>query len=207
MGISPLASMEIFATSAAVRRERERSLLSHLAASSNVSLANIYPNEFMRSMIENRRPHFELREAANLTTSLLKVAENSCYGRIRFFSVRGERPMESDWSSANDLCVKALDAGYCDSVMLVRGCSTKWFFGSRWSRAVIAVADVAKLAVLSNLDLLQYGRLEEVLGMLDFSGKPSRYCKKGWSKVVRECRDDPRFRNLLIEANGLTGSG
>lgn len=205
MGISLLACMEIFSTSAVARREREQFLLGHLATSPSVSLANIYPDEFLRSLIENRQPHFELREAANLTISVLKVVENSCYGRIRVFSARVERPTESDWGSANDLCVKALDGGYCDSVMLVRGCSAKGLFGSRSSHAVIAVTDVAKLAVLSNLDLLQQSRLEEVLGLLSFSGKPSRYCENSWNKIVRECRDDSRFRNLLAEAKSKPG--
>lgn len=205
MGISPLACMEVFSTSAVARRERQQLLLSYLAASSSVDPADIYPGEFLRSLIENRQPHFELREAANLTISPLVVAGNSCYGQVSVFSARVERPMQSDWSSANDLCVKALDDGYCDSVMLVRGCSTRWLFGSRLSRAVIAVPDVAKLAVLSNLDLLQQNRLEEVLGMLDFAGKPSRYCENSWSKIVRECRDDSRFQQLLVEAK--IGSG
>jgi hypothetical protein len=98
-----------------------------------------------------------------------------------------------------------LGGGYCDSVMLVRGCSTKGLFGIRSSRAVIAVTDVAKLAVLSNMDLLQQSRLQEVLGLINFSGKPSRYCENSWNKIVRECRDDSRFRHLLIEVKSKPG--
>lgn len=197
MGISPLARIEIFAPSAAARKDRELSLKVYLSSLSLMDLSSIYTDEFSNSLMEKRRPNFEVREDASLAISLLSVPEWSCHGSVSISPVRIGHPRASDWGDVSELCRDALDRGLCDGAILNRGCSKRFLFVTLYSRAVVATPDFSKLAVLSGLDLLREERLGALISTLDRSGASLVYCEKKWSDIVHECRKDPRFASVV----------
>lgn len=166
MGVSPLARLEIFATSAASRKGKELSLKAYLASLPQMDLSSIHAGEFFDSLMAGRQPNFEVRDDASLGMSLLAVSERSCYGSISISPVRVGHPTQSDWKDASELCRDALNRGLCDAAILTRGCLRKVIFLTFYSRAVIATPGFSKLAVLSGLDLLQEEGLSALVDSL-----------------------------------------
>lgn len=201
MGYAPhMAWMALFLKTPEERLDRMQALTDHLRSLTYLCPHSLYPEEFYRCLIRGGVPSYEQRENARLKVSKLTVPARSLYGELGVCSVDSSNPGESDWPLANELCKDVLSRGLCDSVTLVRGYSRKGLFGTRYSRAVLASPDAARLAILHWFGLLLEDRLDLIIHHLDFSAAPELFVRSLWRRLVRECREDARFSIVVKPA-------
>ncbi len=157
--------------------------------------------DFLRRLIDGSRPpESEEESCARLRASFLSVRGDSCYGNLHIYSLDMVSATREDCELTDQLCGELMKRGLCSSILLRRGCERKGFFGTRFSSAIVASPDFAKLAVLKRLELLDVSRLGIVVETLVPSAKHERYCENKWQALLAECKADPRFVPVIARS-------
>jgi hypothetical protein len=198
--MAPVIILEFFARSPAHREVMQLAVHDHLRILPEVfSPTKAESAAFLARLIDGVAPFDPLAEqGVRWRAHYSSVEADCCYGRVSLIEARQTSPTAEsrEWAErfASELMAKAL----CSSTLLLQGCEVRGLLGgSRFTRAILAAPDFARLAALQRADLLDVGRLGEVVESLDAGAAAERYCEGSWKALIQACRQDARYAPVL----------